>query len=223
MSPRRYRMDQRQEAAAQTRGQILAAARAVLGAPAGISAFTIEAVAKQAGVARMTVYYQFGSKVGLLEALSDDFAERGQMDRLATAFQQAEPLKALDQYIATFARFWQTDRLPMRRLRALAALDPDFSAVIRARDERRRQGARVLVARLRAQQGLATEGEGLISSQDSRDDLVEILYTLTSFECFDTLAGPDHTLEQVAPLVQSLARRALAGPNDLAQRAPSQA
>jgi AcrR family transcriptional regulator len=201
MSPRRYRMDQRQEATAQTRAQILAAARTLLGAPEGISAFTIDAVARQAGVARMTVYYQFGSKVGLLEAISDDFAARGQMDRLATAFQQPDPLEALDRYIATFASFWETDRLSMRRLRALAALDPDFETVIRARDERRRTGARVLVGRLLTQPGLADQG--------AIDELVNMLFTLTSFEFFDTLAGPDRTLEDVAPQVQRLAR---AGP-----------
>ena len=130
MRPRRYRMEGRQEAAAQTRARILAAARALLGAPAGISAFTVDAVAREAGVARMSVYYQFGSKAGLLEALSDDFAARGQMDQLATAFQQPNALDALDTYITTFAHFWQIDRTLMRRLRALAALDPEFEAVI---------------------------------------------------------------------------------------------
>jgi AcrR family transcriptional regulator len=204
-------MDQRQEATARTRAQILDAARALLGAPEGISAFTIDAVARQAGVARMTVYYQFGSKVGLLEALSDDLAARGQMERLATAFQTPDALHALNRYIATFARFWETDRLTMRRLRALAALDPDFAAVIRARDERRRTGVRVLVERLRAQQGGDVAG--------ALDEQVNLLYTLIGFECFDTLAGPDRTLEDVAPLVQRLARAALTQPGDPHERA----
>src|SRR5262249_35010278 len=71
MSPRPYRLGQRQAAAEQTRARILAAARELLVASAGFSGFSVEAVARQAGVARMTVYYQFGSKPGLLEALYD--------------------------------------------------------------------------------------------------------------------------------------------------------
>ena len=205
MSPRSYRMERRQEAVAETRALILDAARALLGAPQGISAFTIDAVARQAGVARMTVYYQFGSKVGLLEALSDDFAARGQMDRQAIAFTQANASEALHTYIATFAHFWETDRLLMRRLRAFAALDPDFSLVIRARDERRRTGIRVLVDRLRAEQGQPPWD----SQQSAADATVETLFTLTSFEFFDTLAGPDRSLHEVTPMVQRLASSVL--------------
>src|SRR5258708_30645719 len=101
----------------------------------------------------MTVYHQFGSKIGLLEALSDSLAAHGGMERLADAFRRPEPLDALDEYITVFSRFWNADRLVMRRLRALAALDPDFEHVIRARDERRRQGLRVIVPRLVEQYG----------------------------------------------------------------------
>jgi hypothetical protein len=43
--------------------------------------------------------------------------------------------------------------------------------------------------------------------------MVNILFTLLSFECFDTLAGPTHSIEEVTPVVQRLARAAL-GLND---------
>lgn len=200
MSPRPYRMGRRQEAAEQTRASILMAARELLAESGGFSGFTIDAVARQAGVARMTVYYQFGSKVGLLEALSDDLAARGRMDRLAAAFQQADPLTALDDFVATFAHFWSANRLVMRRLRALAALDPDFEHVVRARDERRREGASVLIRRL-AERGGHPDMEAV-------EEVVTILYALTSFETFDTLAGAALTLESVTPIVQRLARTA---------------
>jgi hypothetical protein len=41
------------------------------------------------------------------------------------------------------------------------------------------------------------------------DETVNILYTLTSFECFDTLAGLTRSLDAVAPLVSQVARAAL--------------
>src|SRR5437764_6835662 len=125
MSPRPYRLGQRQSTSEQTRTRIIAAARELLMAADGFSGFSIEAVARQADVARMTVYHQFGSKIGLLEALCDSLASYGGMEQLAAAFRRAEPLDALDEYITVFSRFWDSDRLVTRRLRALAALDAD--------------------------------------------------------------------------------------------------
>lgn len=201
MSPRPYQMGRRQEAREQTRASVLAAARALLMADDGIMGFTVDAVARQAGVARMTVYYQFASKAGLLEALFDDLARRGDMEHLATAFRQSDLRAALETYAATFAHFYQTDRLVLRRLRALAVLDPDLWSVIRARDERRRQGLRALLARQEA----SDDASGDALSPASRDEVIEVLYSLLSFEFFDTLAGPDRSIEDVVPVVQSLA------------------
>ena len=201
MSPRPYRLGQRQAATEQTRARIVAAARELLMAGEGFSGFSIEAVARQADVARMTVYYQFGSKVGLLEALCDSLAVSGGMTQMANAFRKPEPLAALEEYIAVFARFWEVDRLVMRRLRALAALDSDFEQVIRARDERRSQGLRVLAGRIAGQYGRP--------SSDAFDEAINVLYTLTSFECFDMIAGPDRSIEEVAPVIYRLARASM--------------
>src|SRR2546421_5234051 len=191
MSPRPYRLGQRQATTEQTRARIITAARELLIASDGFSGFSIDAVARQADVARMTVYHQFGSKIGLLEALSDSLAAHGGMEHLADAFRRPEPLAALDEYITVFSRFWNADRLVMRRLRAMAALDPDFEHVIRARDEWRRQGLRVIVPRLVEQHGRP--------APDALDEAINVLFTLTGFECFDTLAGPTRSIQEVAP------------------------
>ncbi len=201
MSPRPYRLGQRQATTEQTRARIIAAARELLVASNGFSGFSIDAVARQADVARMTVYYQFGSKIGLLEALSDSLAAHGGMEQLAAAFSRPDPLDALTEYIAVFSRFWNSDRLVTRRLRALAALDPDFEQVVRARDEWRRGGIRVIVGRLVEKYGRPAPA--------IFDEMVDVLYTLIGFECFDTLAGPTGNLEEIAPVVQRLARSAL--------------
>src|SRR5215469_3814524 len=99
MSPRPYQLGQRQAAADQTRARIVNAARALLMASEGFSTFSIDQVARQADVARMTVYHQFGSKRGLLEALCDAQAASGGMDQLATAFRKPDPLDALHDYL----------------------------------------------------------------------------------------------------------------------------
>src|SRR5437588_8029753 len=122
MSPRPYRLGQRRVTTEQTRVRIIAAARELLMATDGFSGFSIEAVARRADVARMTVYHQFGSKIGLLEALCDSLAVTGEMEQLASAFCQSDPREGLDEYIRIFGHFWQADRPVTRRLRGLAAL-----------------------------------------------------------------------------------------------------
>jgi AcrR family transcriptional regulator len=201
MSPRPYRLGQRQATTEQTRARIINAARELLAESSGFSGFSIDAVARQADVARMTVYHQFGSKIGLLEALSDSLAAHGGMEHLADAFRRPEPLDALDEYITVFSRFWSADRLVMRRLRALAALDPDFEHVIRTRDEWRRQGLRVIVQRFAEKHGGP--------APEALDEAINVLFTLIGFECFDTLAGPTRSIEEVTPMIQRLARAAL--------------
>jgi AcrR family transcriptional regulator len=200
MSPRPYRLGRRREAAEQTRARVLAAARELLAAGGGFTGFTIDAVARQAGVARMTVYYQFRSK-RLLEVLCDFLAVRGGIEAMPGAFQQPDPLDGLDGLIAIFGRFWDSDRVVIRRLQGLAALDPDIEQVVRARGERRRHALRVLVGRLQ-------EGRGR-PAPEMFDDIIDMLFTLTSFETFDTLAGTARRPVDVTPVVCRLARAVL--------------
>ena len=124
MSPRPYNLGKRQVQMSQGRRQVLDAARGLLAEVTSYGNFTVDAVARRAGVARATVYYQFGSKPGLLEAVCDDLAEAGGLADLAGAFTQAEARAAWRRFVAVFGRFWDADRLVMRRLRALASSSP---------------------------------------------------------------------------------------------------
>jgi AcrR family transcriptional regulator len=194
--PRPYRLGRRQLVSDQTRTRIVEAARAILIDPdMTYAGFSIDAVARAADVARMTVYHQFGSKVGLLEGLCDALAIEGGMEDLATAFRCSQLDEALDVFITTFGRFWGTDRLVIRRLNAFAVFDPDFGEVLRARNERRRHGLRVLLERHLA-----------ASPPADREAKVDILFAITSFDTFDTLAGPSGELEAAAPAIVSLAQ-----------------
>jgi AcrR family transcriptional regulator len=201
MHPRPYQLGRRQEATDQTRARILAAARELLAAPEGYAGFTIDAVARQAGVARMTVYYQFTSKVGLLEALSDDLAARGHMEHMGRVFMQVDPLDSVAEMAAVFASFWGADRAATRRMRNLGGIDPEVGQVVHDRDERRRHIASVIVGRLTERYGRPLP--------EQADGARDLLFTLTSFETFDSLAGPDRTPEEVVPVVVRLARLAL--------------
>jgi AcrR family transcriptional regulator len=202
MSPRPYRLGRRQAAIDRTRARILQAARALLIARDS-AAFSIERVARRARVTRATVYQRFGSRAKLLEALFDDLARRGGMGNLASTFSEADPELALARFVATFGRFWTAHRAIHRRLLALGALDAGLERTLRARQEWRRQGLRLIVARLRERDGRSTQNE-----------MIDLLFALTSFQTFDVLAGPKRTPAAVTPLVLRAAQAVLG----LAQR-----
>ena len=196
MSPRPYNLGKRRDVIDQGRQQVLAAARSLLAEPGG-PAFTVDAVARRADVARATVYYQFGSKSGLLEAVCDHLAELGGLSGLPAAFTDPDPRHGLEVFVGCFGRFWAADRAATRRLRALAVLDPEVGAVVAARDERRHGGLTVLVSRLP-------------DPPADQDHVVRVLTALTSFELFDALAGPEQGLTAVVPDVLRLVEAALA-------------
>ncbi len=207
MSPRPYRLGRREAAAEKTRARILRAARDLLTGKGGSGRCSLDAVARRAGVARMTVYYQFGSRRGLFEALFDSFAAGGDLPaHLASAFEQPDPQDALAGVVQAFARFWEAGRPWIRRVRALGVMDRELGDALEARNARRRQVVRALAERLAPGSRRGRAGD--------REETEALLYTLTSFETFDTLAGPGRSLDEVAPAVVRLARAAVGLPGD---------
>jgi AcrR family transcriptional regulator len=201
MSPRSYQLGQRKEAVDQNRARIIEATRALLSADEGVSRFTIDAVARQADVARMTIYYQFGSRVGLLEALCDVLAEEGGIDQLREVFTGAGPELMLRRLIEVFCAFWASNRTVMRRLNGMAAIDPEFAQVMDARHARRRKAVTAIVGRLndadRAQRHF------------SNDETIDLLVMLTSFATYESLASEARTSDDVAGLLVEFAKSAL--------------
>ena len=201
MKRRSYTAVERQRTVEAGRDRIIAGALALL-EDEQAEGFSIDAVARRAGVARMTVYNQFESKAGLLEALFDTLALRGPLGGMAEIFRQADTLAALDEYVAIFGRFWTTNRRAHRRLRAAALHDDELAAAIASRNERRRRGVAELVRRL---------GDQMRPVVPS-DEAVNVVFVLLSFDTFDALAGPDRTPEDVVPVAQRLIRGVLGLP-----------
>jgi AcrR family transcriptional regulator len=200
MSPRPYNSSLRREAAEATRERIVAAAHALLADPVGVSAFTVDAVARRAGVARMTVYNQFGAKDAVLEALFDALAARGGIhgiEGMGKAFRQPDPLDGLRTMFHVLARYYSADRTVKRRLHALAALQPDVARALALREDRRRRGIRTLLERMEEHHGTPSAAR--------RDALVCLLFAMTSFESFDTMAGASGSFVEVAPVLADAA------------------
>src|SRR5947209_19909198 len=129
VSPRRYNSPARDAATAQTRERIVAAAGKILGTAEGIHDFSLETVAKAAGVTRLTVYNQFGSRRALLEAVFDEIARQGGLAGIAQAMAMPDPHAALDRLIEVFCTFWSRDPA-IGRLHDAMATDPEFAAAL---------------------------------------------------------------------------------------------
>jgi AcrR family transcriptional regulator len=200
VSPRPYRSPRRDAAATRTRARIVAAATAVLGAAAGIGGFSLEAVARRARVTRLTVYNQFGSRRALLEAVFDERAARGGLHRLAEAMAAPDPHAGLNQVIAIFCDFWSYDPAALGRLHAAGASDPEFDTSVRERNERRRVLLSVLVSRI---------AEGARPRGPALDDLVDVLFALTSYPFFSQLTARSRSNDAACALIQTLAADAV--------------
>jgi AcrR family transcriptional regulator len=194
VTPRPYTPAERQKAVDEGRERILAAGRELLKSD-DAEAFSIDAVARRAGVSRMTVYNQFESKPKLLEALFDSLAIRGPLMQMADVFAESDPIVALDRFIELFGSFWTYSRLAHGRLKAAAIVDPDLADVIRGRNERRRGALAQLVKRLADH----------VSPVVPQEELVNALFVLLSFDTFDAIAGPARTPSDVVPIVRRMA------------------
>lgn len=193
MSPRPYQLKQRRTGINATRERILAAARAVLVAG---DAFTLEAVAREAGVARITIYDRFGGREALVEAIFDDLAESGGLTRLPEAFGEPDPVAAVERFVLIFYGFYFTHRLVLRRLRAMVVLGR--SALEGGeRDSRRLAGLGILLTRA-AEAGYHGAGS---------PDVLHATHVLTGFAFVDEFASADQDQTDIAAQVVALVKR----------------
>jgi AcrR family transcriptional regulator len=149
--PAGERPSRRAAGVARTRGAIIEAGRERLIGD-GYHRLGLEAVADRAGVTRVTIYRQFGSRLGLLEAIAEDLAVRSgivpAMRRVAAISDAASAFRAL---ACELCRFWATDPDLLRRLVSLDAVDPDARDLIRRREDWTCQQVAAVIARLAAE------------------------------------------------------------------------
>jgi len=202
MSSRAYSMEKRGAAAAETRRRILEAARRVL-AEALDPGLGMDAIARRAGVSRLTVYYHFHSRPGLLEALYDYLAIRGNMHRATEALRERDPSTVVAGLVRALVDFWASDPGVIRRLHAMAALDAEIATGLQAREARRRRMAREILQRMAAvrKRKLGPGGHRLAA---------DVLCALASFETYDALARARHGREEIIEMITRLVRYALA-------------
>lgn len=202
MAKRRYEQRARAEAAGETRARILQAAYARLReAPA--QPLSVERVARDAGVARSTVYLVFGSRAGLFDAIGADLLRRDAYGRLLDAVALPDAREGLRAAVTAGAEMFASDLHVTRALFAMARLDADAVGGAVARIEETRAQGTARMARRLAAQGHLRPG---LTDREAAD----LLWVLTSFEAFDLLvAGRGRTPADAAAELARVAEHAL--------------
>jgi AcrR family transcriptional regulator len=157
---RSYHSTLREDQARATRAAVVNAARDLF-VERGWSRTTIDAVAARAGVSRKTVFNAVGGKAALLK-LALDWALVGDDEPIPMsgrqAFSEIEQLTQPRELIAHWARFvadLEDRTAPLAHVLVVAAdVDPEAAAVHAASERSRLEGAKFIVARLRATGGL---------------------------------------------------------------------
>ena len=194
MPKRNYVSTVRASAAAETRQRIVAAGAKLLRKDASIANFSLDVVAKAAGVTRLTVYNQFGSRRGLLEAVFDDIAREGGLFELASVMTMADPRAAVDRVIEIFCTFWSHDPA-IGGLNQAITTDPEFGDTLVERNERRRELLTELLSRI----------AGKRATKRAVHDAVDLIFVLTSYPTFAALS-PQRSTEDVCRLLQTTCR-----------------
>ena len=140
----------RARGAERTRNNILVAARQHLIA-AGYRNLSLEQVAADAEVTRVTIYRKFGNKLGLLDAVAENLSRRsGLVGGMHAAAAIDDPVAAFNEMVSQLCRFWSTDPDLFRRLISLSAGDPEAHQVISSREQWRFEQVALFVTRLAA-------------------------------------------------------------------------
>ena len=167
----------------------------------GMRDVTMEALARASGVTRQTIHNLFGTRRAVLEALFDRMAGEAGMMRMREVMTAGDPALMLSLFVQVFTGFWAKDRLLLRRIHGIAAIDPEFGRAVEMRNERRKMAATRVIERLYA-------GRPEVGAEEKMRKAA-CLTALTSFEFFDVLVESSGSVEMAASGVSQLVRKAV--------------
>lgn len=197
---RPYELGKRQEASDRTREAVLAVARAQL-ETGGVRDLTMESLARASGVTRQTIHNLFGIRTGVLEALFDRIAGDAGMMRMREVMTSPDGESMLAAMVDVFTGFWAKDRMLLKRVHGIAAVDPEFGRAVEARNRRRHGIATRVIERLYS--------SGPPIGEKERARKIAILAALTGFEFFEALVESCGSAEMAAGCVYPLVKRAI--------------
>ena len=204
MDKRQYVQKARAELTDATRRRILDVARATL-ERGPLGALRVDEVARQAGVARSTVYVLFGSRSGLFDALARYLRDEAGFETLIAASRLPDAMENLRASQRAAVNVYAQMPDLARALFTLGAIDPDAVAAVAAIEDGRRPGMAYLAGALRAQ--------GYLRDGVSVEEATDILTVITSFQSFDELfTGSGLPAETVADRLLAMSTRSICRP-----------
>jgi len=180
----------RKELVLATRTRIIDAA-AKLMRERGPNGFSMDLLAKEAGVARATVYEHFRSKRAVLDELASSTSDSLTLDHL-DASNIGDPLTALRDMLGAVCRHWDEREEAVRELRTLVAVT-GADAPTEGVDA---EYLGCLVAALAA--------AGHLRPRWSSADAVDALALLTSYPTYERLRTPGRNPVQIEALLAKL-------------------
>ena len=188
---RPYELGKRLEQMDESRAAILQAAKQQLAAQ-GYRRLTMASLAEESGVTRQTIHNLFGTRTGVLEAVFDLIALESGMEQMRAVMVLPPGEPQLVRFVGIFCGFWAKNRVLIRRVHGIGAIEPEFGGVIEARNRRRLMAATHIVQRMGCEDGAQKAA---------------MLAALTSFEFFDALA--ESCGNEAEALVLQMARASL--------------
>jgi AcrR family transcriptional regulator len=176
---RRYNLKKRARSAEETRVRIIEAARTLLRESSYADA-SLDRIAAEAGVSRQTIYAQFGSKRGVLQALVEHIERESYGVGIKEGLEGIhDPVYTLHNSIRHQANFFERNADLLRTFYAQAVSDPDFRAVWEDRLQERWDALNWLVEMLAR--------EGKLAGGWTAKDATDWLWSLTGFRLYEEL------------------------------------
>jgi AcrR family transcriptional regulator len=199
---RAYEQKARAEAAAETRKRILDAVIGRLRA-APAQRISVDAIAKDAGVARSTVYLVFGSRAGLFDAVAEEVYDRAGYSRLLEAVRVPDPRDTLRGGITAGVHMFAAYRDVFRALYSMEELEPAATGEAIGRVEAQRAEGMMWLARRLSRHKQLKPGIKI-------KDAAHVLWIAASFEAFDLLyTGRDLSADETARVLVENAERSI--------------
>ena len=153
-------------------------------------------MARRAGVSRATLYQHFDSRLDLIDAICETFAENPALVELRDLVDDPDADRALDRTIANSIRFWASEDAVLSQIYGVAAIDPAAQSLVdRQRADRRGELER-LVRNLDRAGRLQQNGRRALA----------LLLVLTSYDSFRELRQAGLSVRQVSATLQETAR-----------------
>jgi AcrR family transcriptional regulator len=162
---------------------------------------TVDEVADRAGVARATLYQHFRSRLDLVDAICETFADNDALLHAKESVELPDLDRALAGVVEYSVRFWASEDPVLAELYGVAAVDPAARRFVERQWNDRRTHMERLVRRLRAA-GRLRRG---VTARRALADLM----VLTSYETYRTLRAEGLGERELAASLQDASRRLL--------------